>query len=156
MHIPRLYEQTQARKRIHALRVQLEREQQERNATDAASRWAIDAKVTRAVFVQLGQDRWVHFLVQLKWFLLSWVYMRKLEPSRLKTDVLVFTQIEEEEFPGALRALKELGCTTDPRTSFAEPSTCRIRDYTPMKFRNPNTDPVARRLPFLSRFMKSS
>lgn len=34
--------------------------------------------------------RYVHFLVQLKWFLLSWVYMRKTEPPHLKTDIVVY------------------------------------------------------------------
>jgi hypothetical protein len=51
----------------------------------------------------------------------------KLEPARLRTDVLVFTQINVEEHVGALKELEALGCTTTPRTSLTEPSACRIR-----------------------------
>jgi hypothetical protein len=133
-----LYEQEQAKLRVAMLRKQLEQMQRDRNKTalggrlagsDGTSGWEPKAQLTRGVFVQLGQDRFVHFLAQLKWLLLSFAYVLKHEPPNLRTDIVVFTQIHEEEHKGALLQLEAFGCITAARTTFAEQSACRIRDY---------------------------
>ena len=49
--------------------------QNQYNQSSQPAGWGSGAKLTRAVFLQLGQDRFTHFIVQLKWFLLSWVYV---------------------------------------------------------------------------------
>lgn len=72
--------------------------------------------------------------------------MRKFESGRFRTDVLVFTQIDDEEHRGSTKALEEIGCTRHPRTEFGEASMCRLRNYTPLKFRDWTADPVARDL----------
>ena len=84
-----LWEQHEMLRRIERSNTALKKLQRERaNATWAAAA-AQGTVLTRALYTQLGQDRFVHFLVQLKWLVWSWVRMRRREPSRLRTDILV-------------------------------------------------------------------
>ena len=137
------YEQEMIKQKVAGLVKQLHVLQGQHNKSDGRAGWEPGARLSRAVFLQLGQDRFTHFIVQLKWFLLSWVYTRKYEPPHLKTDVLVFTQLVDEEHKGAVAVLEDLGCTREPRKSWDEPSRCRLHDYVPLKFRNPHHDRVA-------------
>lgn len=77
------------------------------------------------------------------------IQMRKFEPPRLRTDILVFTEMDTDansRVAENIARLNSLGCSERLRSSFEEPSMCRLLPYTPILARNPHTDSVARDL----------
>lgn len=100
-----------------------------------------NANLTRALFAQFGLDAIEMFLPQLKWLIVSWIHMRKLEPANLRTDIVIFCEVDKIE---KLSPLISMGCSTVLRTSESEPSMCRLHQYTPLFARDKAKDPVAR------------
>jgi hypothetical protein len=73
---------------------------------------------------------------ELKGFFLSIAHMRTLQPSSMKTDLLVFTPPRGYEFA------KSIGCSEGKRTSFDDPEKCLIVEHIPLSERTGVSDPI--------------
>jgi len=73
---------------------------------------------------------------ELKGLLLSVAWMRTLQPASIKTDLLVFAP------PRAFAFAESIGCSSQTRTSFADPERCVIIEHIPLSERPGANDPL--------------
>jgi hypothetical protein len=98
-------------------------------------------RIVRAVLVYFPVDGIDHFQYEFRWLYRSWVYMQTYEPTRWRTDLIIFydtlacKQIAKPEF-----FLNQLNCTTrNVRTSREQRPMCTMIPYRAVKDRvDPN------------------
>jgi hypothetical protein len=94
-------------------------------------------RITRAVSVYFPTDRVADYIHELKWFYRSWVHMQSFEPTKWRTDLVVFIDLSELALKKeAVEYLNDLNCkTTNERTSDFDLPRCVLVDYVPVKRR---------------------
>lgn len=87
-------------------------------------------RITRAVVVQFPTEKFQHYIYEIKWLYLSWVYMMKFEPSKWRTDLIIFIDKSANNFDEIALILNELKCLFDNiRKSPIEKPMCTLIDY---------------------------
>lgn len=87
-------------------------------------------RMTRALVVQFPVDKTQHYINEIKWLYLSWVYMMKHEPPMWRTDLLVFVENDQKYFKNNDFVLNELKCRFDNiRNSSNDPPMCTLINY---------------------------
>ncbi|RHZ28782.1 hypothetical protein DYB37_012512, partial [Aphanomyces astaci] len=87
-----------------------------KDVTDDSIQRAVHESFVRAAVVYLPGDN-TKFQAEMRWLHASWVDMVQHQPSKWRTDIVVFTD-------GDLPLWKYLNCTTTIRTSPDEPNRC--------------------------------
>jgi hypothetical protein len=82
--------------------------------------------IARAVIAFLPFNESI-FDAQLKYHYLSLAYVRTMQLENTKTDLIIFTPPNNEGY------LKEIGCTTQQRTTFSDPERCIIITMNPLE-----------------------
>lgn len=87
----------------------------------------------------------LNYMYEFKWLYRSWIEMQKSEPSKWRTDLIVFIQKDEALFGKADFFLNELNCSfTNVRTSNTDEPMCTLLNYTPIRHRKLNTTATQR------------
>lgn len=87
-------------------------------------------RITRAILFYFPVEKTSDFVPEFRWVYRSWIEMQKSEPSKWRTDLIVFLHENVKE-------LNELNCTyaNKRRTDLDEPM-CILLPYTAVKNRN--------------------
>lgn len=94
-----------------------------------------DFRMTRAVLVYFPIDQIANFKSEFKWLYRSWIEMQKNEPTKWRTDLVVFIN-KNEAFDKKDFFLNGLNCTfTNRRNSPEDKPMCSLVDYVPLKNR---------------------
>lgn len=89
-----------------------------------------NTRITRAVVIQFPIDRIKHYIYEIKWLYLSWLKMIEFEPSKWRTDLLVFVENNKSLFDTSDFVLNELKCSFDNlRKSPNDPPMCTLINY---------------------------
>jgi hypothetical protein len=99
-------------------------------------------RITRAIAVYFPIDKIQEFQMELKWLYRSWIFMTSYEPSKWRTDLVVFVDYTNVTFSDANFFLNKLNCTIrNRRTSDKDESMCVVLDYKPIKNRKMQSVP---------------
>lgn len=100
------------------------------NYSRAAPKELHSLRITRAVAVLFPTEKFHHYIYEIKWLYLSWVNMMKFEPSKWRTDLIIFIDKSEQHFDESVLILKELNCLFDNiRKSPIDKPMCTLIDY---------------------------
>lgn len=108
------------------------------NYMQPASNSTHSQRILRAVVIYFPIVSVDHFKSEFKWLYRSWIYMQTFEPSKWRTDLIVFidTNSTNKEFDKPDFFLNELNCTTrNMRTSPEQKPMCTIIGYKAVKDR---------------------
>jgi hypothetical protein len=108
------------------------------NYLAAAANETYELRILRAVLVYFPVNGVDHFQFEFRWLYRSWIYMQGYEPSRWRTDLIVFYDVNAStEITKADFFLNKLNCTVkNLRTSPSQPPMCTIIPYKAVKNRN--------------------
>lgn len=92
-----------------------------------------DKRIIRGIVVHFPIDKQIEFEPELKWLYHSWSFIQTYEPSKWRTDLIIFTESKNEKFNDTNFFLNKLNCTIkNRRTNPNENPMCTIIDYTPI------------------------
>jgi hypothetical protein len=75
--------------------------------------------------------------IQFKWFYKSWIEMIKYEPTKWRTDLIIFVEKKDDYFSDNKFFLNELNCSfLNKRRSNMDKPMCTLIEYTPIAKRN--------------------
>ena len=87
-------------------------------------------RITRAVVIQFPIDKIDHYLYEIKWLYLSWLHMMKFEPTKWRTDLVIFVEYNQSLFETNNFVLNELKCSfNNVRRSPNDPPMCSLINY---------------------------
>lgn len=102
-----------------------------------------EKRFIRAVVVNFPINHIDHYYYELKWLYRSWTHMIKFEPTRWRTDLVIFVENDRERFDKAQFFLNELNCRFDNvRRSAIDFPMCILVDHKPFKSRKFPTQDV--------------
>lgn len=117
-------------------------------------------RVTRALLVYLSLDQLEHFTPELKWFYLSWTNLLEHEPSKWRTDLIIF--LDYSSYLHLFNAidsnffLNELDCRlTNRRSNSMQKPMCTLIDYKPLRKRSHSNSTVQDQLTSIEFAFKS-
>jgi hypothetical protein len=70
-------------------------------------------RIVRAILVYYPNDQFEDFKLEFKWFFRSWIEMQKYEPSKWRTDIVVFFDADKPQSADKLKFFTDLNCTYD-------------------------------------------
>jgi len=96
-----------------------------------------DFRLTRAVLVYFPIEKISEYELEFRWFYRSWIEMQKYEPTKWRTDLIVFIDNEPEVFKNEKLFFKELNCSFDfKRTNSEQKPMCSLFEYKTLKKRS--------------------
>jgi hypothetical protein len=115
------------------------------NYLQAAANETHNIRILRAVLVYFPLDGVEHFQFEFRWLYRSWIYMQTYEPSRWRTDLIIFYDLNSsKEISKADFFLNQLNCSVkNRRTRPDQRPMCTMIPYKAVKDRegpliNPN------------------
>jgi hypothetical protein len=96
-----------------------------------------DVRLTRAVLVYFPVEKINEYELEFRWFYRSWIEMQKYEPTKWRTDLVVFIDNEPEVFKNDKLFFKELNCSFDfKRNNSQQGPMCTLFEYKTLKKRS--------------------
>lgn len=90
----------------------------------------------RGILVYFPLEKSNEFMHEFKWLYRSWIEMIRNEPSKWRTDLVVFTARQDDVFAKKEFFLNELNCSfSNRRTSELDKPMCTLVDYKPIATR---------------------
>jgi hypothetical protein len=94
-------------------------------------------RIIRAVIVYYPVDKIDHFEYEFRWLYRSWINMIRYEPSKWRTDLVVFIKDEPKYFQNDTFFLNKLSCSfRNIRRSPADKPMCTLINYVPINQRS--------------------
>lgn len=94
-------------------------------------------RITRAVIVYFPIKQVDYFEKEVRWLYRSWINMLSYEPSKWRTDLIIFVEHDPKIFNNSDFFLNELNCTfTNLRHSTNDNPMCTLLNYTSIAKRN--------------------
>ena len=98
-------------------------------------------RIVKGVVVYFPIDKTDGFFHEFKWLYRSWIEMIKYEPSKWRTDLVVFIENDRAKFNSSDFFLNQLNCSFDNRrTSANDKPMCTLINYIPIRKRELNFD----------------
>lgn len=93
-------------------------------------------RIVRGVLVYFPIEKSNEFMSEFKWLYRSWIEMTKSEPTKWRTDLIVFIENKENIFQSKEFFLNELDCSfKNIRKSKEDKPMCTLVDYKPIAAR---------------------
>lgn len=106
------------------------------NYSEPASNETHSIRISRAVVLYFPVEKTKDFEYEFKWLYRSWLHMMQFEPSKWRTDLVVFINNNSQLFNQSDFFLNELNCSfSNIRKSSEDLSMCTLRAYAPLKSR---------------------
>ena len=88
-------------------------------------------RITRAVLLYFPIEKLTHFQHELKWLYRSWIHMQTYEPSKWRTDLIIFVDKEHPFFMAKPDIFfNDLNCSfKNQRTSINDKPMCTLINY---------------------------
>lgn len=97
-------------------------------------------RILRAVIVYFPIDSLANFEHELRWLYRSWIHMMQYEPSKWRTDLVIFTENDPAIFNRSDFFLNALNCKFENlRTSPEQKPMCTLLNYVALEKRNLTT-----------------
>lgn len=96
-------------------------------------------RITRAVLVYFPIELSSQFILEFKWMYRSWIEMQKSEPTKWRTDLVIFADTSHDLFKDNTFFLNVLNCSiSNRRKSRDDEPMCILMNYKPLKQREVN------------------
>ena len=96
-----------------------------------------ELRVTRGVVVYFPIEKYEDFLLEFKWLYRSWIEMQKYEPTKWRTDLVVFINVDHSNYKKDDFLMKSLNCSIlYRRNSSIDEPMCTLINYKALKERN--------------------
>ncbi|CAF0802523.1 unnamed protein product [Brachionus calyciflorus] len=96
-----------------------------------------EIRIVRGVLVYFPIEQTHNFQYEFRWLYRSWIEMQKYEPTKWRTDLIVFIKNDQKLFNDSQLFFNQLNCSfLHKRQSPLDHPMCTLIDYTPLKDRN--------------------
>jgi hypothetical protein len=103
-----------------------------------------ELRMTRGFLVYFPVDKINDYMLEFKWLYRSWIEMQKHEPSKWRTDLIVFIDKDESVFNNKDLFFTKLNCSfAFRRTNPNEKPMCTLIEYKSLRKRNLTEAPEA-------------
>ena len=110
----------------------------EKSHTQMATGQKTAERITRAMVFYFPLDKLSYYEVEFRWLYASWIEMQKYEPSKWRTDLLLFADTDTDFYREIKKncTLTRLNCTLENRRrSPSDEPMCSLIPYKPLKSR---------------------
>jgi hypothetical protein len=102
-----------------------------------ASNLTHSMRITRAVLVYFPIQSVQHFEYEFKWMYRSWYEMQKYEPTKWRTDLVIFLERDRKLFAQENFFFNKLNCSfKNVRSSQSDEPMCTLIEFVPLQLRN--------------------
>ena len=109
------------------------------NYTNLASSKLQSKRFTRGIIIYFPIESFSNFFYEFKWLYRSWIEMQKHEPTKWRTDLILFIDNNQTYFNDTNLFFNRLNCTfSNRRKSKNDPPMCTLIEYKSFFQRNFN------------------
>jgi hypothetical protein len=121
-----------------------ENEEESYDYSSAAPNETHSQRIVKGVLVYFPIELSNDYQFEFRWLYRSWIEMQKHEPSKWRTDLIVFVQNDKRKFNDTEYFLHKLNCSfTNKRQSAFDLPMCTLIEYVPIKNRILDEDNTA-------------
>lgn len=103
----------------------------------AAPELTYELRMTRGFLVYFPVDKVNDYMLEFKWLYRSWIEMQKHEPTKWRTDIIVFIDRDETLFKNKDLFFHKLNCSFEfRRRSSSDAPMCTLMEYKSLRHRD--------------------